>query len=180
MQNVRLFIGSHLNSESFIENYNLIQKDFSAVCYGKWVEAENLHLTYHFIGEVSKPEADKIKIALSDCLGEYQTKLVLSGLGAFPKLKNPRVLFANIINSDGTLREIYNQTKEILGRFNYHEDKESFKPHLTLVRIKDLKQREFADLIASYKDYHFASFETVRVELIQSTLTPKGPIYNLY
>lgn len=180
MPNVRLFLGSHLNSERLIENYKLIQKDFSSVCHGKWVEAENLHFTYHFIGDVNKTDADKMKNALSGLLGEYQCRIVLSGLGAFPKLKNPRVLFANIINYDESLLKIHKETKGILSRFNYKEDKEIFKPHLTLVRIKDLKQREFADLIASYKDYHLASFDTVSVELIQSKLTPKGPIYNLY
>ena len=59
MQTKRLFTGTYIDKEIFEDIYEDMLEDFKGITTGKWVEPENLHFTYHFIGDF---ETDKILI----------------------------------------------------------------------------------------------------------------------
>jgi 2'-5' RNA ligase len=56
---MRLFIASPVK----FDDYASIKEDFKDIIEGKWVEEENLHLTWVFLGDVKneKPVIDKLK-----------------------------------------------------------------------------------------------------------------------
>ena len=49
---MRLFIASPV----ILSHYDVIKNDFEGIVEGKWVEEENLHLTWVFLGDVPNPQ----------------------------------------------------------------------------------------------------------------------------
>ena len=62
---------------------------------GRWLRPDQYHLTLRFIGDVDEERAATIAEALSHIQGEAFT-LQGRGLGVFPSMRKPRVLFAAI------------------------------------------------------------------------------------
>ncbi len=158
---MRLFLASFAK----LKNYQQIKQSFSFI-EGKWVEKRNLHITYLFLGEVqtAAPIIEKLQRI------SYEKKEIpIIGLGFFG---NPaKVLYANIQN--GALTHLHN---EILQRLGTKPDK-PFIPHLTLCRIK--RVHNFSRFITTIRKYEGATLGSLELELhlVQSHLTPKGPIY---
>ncbi|ROL62134.1 RNA 2',3'-cyclic phosphodiesterase [Bacteroidetes/Chlorobi group bacterium ChocPot_Mid] len=178
MEKKRLFIGTFIKSDTFFEGYKKIVNEFSGKIYGKWVELENLHFTYKFIGDVDIEKVPEL-ISTIDCeLREFNSNFILKGLGIFPNVKNPRVFFVNIINSDRRIFEIYKTIEDKLTRIGYEKEKREFRPHLTLLRVKSVTA-QFQSILPKFANVEFALVNKFYVNLIESQLTPKGPIYTI-
>jgi len=150
---MRLFIATPI-SLSF---YQSIKNDFKDVLDGKWVEGWNLHLTHKFIGE-DNPKKYEIPISFE------KLEWKITGIGV---LSN-RILCLKT-NGDNRINKKIN---EIFGLKN---DK-SFIPHITLCRIKKIKDmKKFENLLQkrNFMSYRFP----VEIYLYQSILTQRGPIY---
>ena len=116
---MRLFIASPV----ILDDYTSIQEDFKDIINGKWVEEENLHLTWVFLGDIKEenPVIDKLKeiSALANQIG-------IEELGYFGR--PPRVFFAK-----SEEKALYDKARELRNAgFNLYR----FKPHITLCRIK--------------------------------------------
>ena len=61
----------------------------------------------------------------------------------------------------------------------FEKEKQEYKPHLTIARMKDLKavQTNFLTDCQKYEKTLFGSEISSMISLLQSTLTPHGPIY---
>jgi len=148
---MRLFIATPVT----LPIYGAIKQDLSKFIEGKWVEGWNLHLTHKFIGE-DVPEKYKIKLKMEN------EKLKINGIGMFGK----KILYLKADIDD-------NINKQINEKFGFKNDK-PFVPHITLCRIKELKNGYQQAL----KKWENISFELpFEVYLYKSTLTKKGPVY---
>ena len=157
---MRLFIASAAK----VIRYNKIYRDLSDILYAKWVEINNLHLTWVFLGDsMSKSEAiDRLsKISLN------REPTTLKGLGYFGK--PPRVLY---IGRD------YNSFQTEIDAFKeagFNMDR--FKPHITLCRIKEIKNRDKFYNFVKKDGRDFKAIVDTKIALYSSQLTPKGAIY---
>jgi len=150
---MRLFIATPIT----LPFYSLIKNDLSKYIDGKWVEGWNLHLTHKFIGE-DNPEKYKISLDIP------KEKIKIKGLDLF----NNKVLY---LKADS--KNIKNINNEINKKFNFKND--NFIPHITLCRIKYIKDKKFFDELKKWDNKEVEiPFE---VYLYKSTLTKKGPIY---
>ena len=150
---MRLFIASSIN----FDNYMQLKNEFRELISGKWVDEKNLHLTHLFIGDDEPNKYKNIKLNIP------KDKIVINGLGNF----GDKVLFLNVINKSA--KSINTQLQKTLNK------KIDYKPHITLCRIKNIKNKDsFKKLINSYKIHFEVEY---KVYLYQSILTPKGPIY---
>ncbi|QCT93752.1 RNA 2',3'-cyclic phosphodiesterase [Caminibacter mediatlanticus TB-2] len=150
---MRLFIATPVT----LPFYNLIKNDLSKYIEGKWVEGWNLHITHKFIGE---DEPDKYKIDLKI----PNEKIKVKGIGLF----NNKVLY---LKADSL--NIKSINEQINNKFNLK--KEDFRPHITLCRIKNIKDKKFYDEIKKWENKEYeVPFD---VFLYKSILTKKGPIY---
>ena len=148
---MRLFIATPVT----LPVYGVLKQDLSKFIKGKWVEGWNLHLTHKFIGE---DESDKYKIKLK----MENEKLKINGIGIFGN----KILYLKAKVDDSI-------NKQINEKFNLKNDK-PFVPHITLCRIKELKNGYQQAL----KKWENISFEVpFEVYLYKSTLTKKGPVY---
>lgn len=175
---MRLFIGTFIHSDEIISKYHqfqIISKDYFS---GKWVEDENLHFTFHFIGDIAEEKVSDLQMQLTPYLTEYNEKLIIKSLEGFPNLKNPRQIVGKIFSPSKEIYKLHSNFAKILNSNNIEYDKRNYRPHLTLIRIKSLSDN-YADNIDSFRYFDFGEIHHYRVNLIQSTLTPKGPIYKI-
>jgi 2'-5' RNA ligase len=157
---MRLFIASPI----ILDDYASIQEDFKDIIEGKWVEEENLHLTWVFLGDVKneKPIIDKLKkISL------LESKVGIEEMGYFGR--PPRVLFAKAEE-----KPLYNKAREFKeAGFDLYR----FKPHITLCRIKTI--HNYKAYKEKLKEYHEKTLGLIlpEINLYKSVLSVKGALH---
>ncbi len=143
----------------------------------KPVEAENLHITLRFIGEVPRGTVEEIARILKGV--EFrQFRLVLRGLGAFPSAYRPRVVWIGVAEGAEELRAIRDQIERELRGLGVRPERQAFHPHLTLARIKGTRNiSRLVRLLEEMRDIEVGEMTVKSVRLKRSILTRQGPIY---
>jgi 2'-5' RNA ligase len=144
----------------------------------RWTRREGLHLTLKFLGDIERPQVGPILAAMQEMMHERLPLHILAqGLGAFPNLRRPRVLWVGL--SGEGLQEISEALETALMPLDFPPEEREFTPHLTLGRVRSL--RDWEHVLAVMKEYQHARFgeSTVdQVTLYQSELRPEGAVYS--
>ena len=143
----------------------------------KPVEPGNIHMTIRFLGDITLDMANKVYAEMQKTL--FKPFLVqLTGLGVFPSLSFPRVLWVGIAHGTDQLQNIFNQIEPRLQNLGFSPDHNGFSPHLTIARVRSARNKQLlADFVTKNARHDFGSFEIKCLRLKRSELTPKGPIY---
>lgn len=139
------------------------------------VKPQKLHLSLRFLGEVNITRLEKIKSAIRKAA---KTRIDFTDIGVFPGTKRPRVIWLGIGDATGQLDNLHKELQENLTVCGFAPEKRAFKPHLTLGRIRELKDSE--QLISTLRSLSIPKLEPLQVthlSLMQSQLHPQGPIY---
>ncbi|HAF61433.1 MAG TPA: RNA 2',3'-cyclic phosphodiesterase [Anaerolineaceae bacterium] len=149
----------------------------------RWTKTNQLHITLKFIRELQDTHLNPLCSTLHQILSAFQTfPLDYSGMGVFPSMRNPRVLWLGIKASEPLVTLVQN-IESIFQEFGYESEKRPFQPHLTIGRFKnDFSQPElqnFRSCLANYTAKVYAHQIVEHVTLYESTLTPAGPIYKV-
>lgn len=146
----------------------------------KWVEIHNLHLTLKFFGETEEDKILEIIQALKSGIQDHEKfTLKISTLGLFGSSYNPKLIWAGLQNVD-PLKQLVRSIHSELESIGFFQDRQNFVPHLTLGRIRNLKDKNlFQDIISNYKEDYFQDALVSEVFLYESTLTKKGPKYQI-
>ena len=150
--------------------------------YVKWVEPGGIHLTLKFLGNIPAKRVAEVTEAMGKAAqGISRFHLEISGLGAFPSLRQARVFWVGIGGEVDKLSELAQNIDSTLAAIGFAKEERPFVPHLTLARIRQgaspLERRSFGDLVGStiFRDkYHI---EVEAISLMRSQLTPAGAIY---
>lgn len=103
----------------------------------RWVDPDNAHLTLHFLGDTPPEEAEILRLALGPVVGQHPAfDLRTAGLGVFPKLKRPRVLWLGVWGPAHRLEAIYNDLGDLLDDIQFDIEEKPFSPHITLGRVR--------------------------------------------
>ena len=150
----------------------------------KWVAPLNIHLTLKFLGEIDEKTSEQIKQILQDlAAGLKEFSLNLAYIGAFPSLKSPRVIWIGIDKGDEEVKTIARALEEKLPEIGITKEDRPFSSHITLGRTRSSKNRNnLAELLESLKEKlpeATAEMKVEKITLFKSTLTPKGPIYEV-
>jgi 2'-5' RNA ligase len=145
----------------------------------KLVEPPNIHVTMKFLGEVSDDKIGAIAEALGRAAaGTRQFDIRVKGIGVFPNLHYIRVVWTGVAEGRDEIIGLQQKIDRELGPLGFRSER-GFVPHLTLARVKSAKQKErLASFIKEMTDAEFGVTRAQSVELKQSTLTSKGPIYS--
>jgi RNA 2',3'-cyclic 3'-phosphodiesterase len=145
----------------------------------RWVKPENVHLTLKFFGEISLSTVNDIGKVLEDTVRVYAPLMFfIKGLGVFPNIKKPRVLWIGISGDIKPLSEIQANLEINLEKKGFAKENRPFKSHLTLGRIKgDIHPENLFDILRSFSNFTSEPFEAKELVLYKSELNPSGALY---
>jgi len=179
MQNTkRLFAAVKIHpSDDFLTIYNQIK---SALRQERitWVNPAAMHLTIKFFGETQTsiiPDIDKcLRMATS---GFKAFELEIKNTGMFGSRYEPRVIWFGIEDGNA-LSKLFEAVTEQLKTIGILPDRQNFVPHLTIGRIKDLRdKRNFQQVLERYRE-HYSGKQTIHeLVLYESILRREGPEY---
>jgi 2'-5' RNA ligase len=176
---IRSFIAFDIDSESILKKITGVQNLLIKTgAHLKLVKPENIHITVRFLGNITPntvenifEEMKKVQFAPSD--------VKIHGIGAFPHLRYPRVLWTGITEGADQLRNIFNQLEPRLRGLGLAPDIRGFSPHLTIARVKSGRNKaELVKCVTENANYEFGIVKAECLRLKRSNLTPKGPIYS--
>jgi 2'-5' RNA ligase len=139
----------------------------------RWVLPKNLHLTLHFFGEIGEESLEKIKVSVLSVKGCRRPFLVeVKGLGAFPNLHRPRILWLGLEPKD-QLRQIHHDCSKALHQAGVATETRPYSPHLTICRLRQ-PQLGLSDLFSSVGQTHIGRLPVDKLVLFESRLQSGG------
>jgi 2'-5' RNA ligase len=149
----------------------------------KWVKPENIHLTLKFLGEIEQGKVLEIHSVLNGIAQENPPfRVCLSSLGAFPKLQYPRIIWIGVNDAQPVIEIAKDLDKQLI-KIGLPAESRPFSTHITLGRVRSgLNRKALVERLESLnKNLSPASpeFKVFNLTLFKSTLTPRGPIYEV-
>jgi RNA 2',3'-cyclic 3'-phosphodiesterase len=147
----------------------------------RWTATLPFHVTLAFLGDVLDTDLNAVCNAVARAAAPFAPfEGQLRGIGAFPTLARPRVIWAGI-EGPRALHDLRQAIVKALTAVGYRPDDDRFAPHTTLGRIKADRRAPQAVGIAKtlepHRDWSGGSFTVNTVVTLASTLTPEGPAY---
>jgi 2'-5' RNA ligase len=144
----------------------------------KWTAIPSIHLTLKFLGEIEPGSLPRlVELLRAAAAAEHRFTLRLHGLGGFPNLHSPRVIWCGL---DGELQSLESLQKKVEAACvgaGFAPEERPFHPHLTLGRVRDKSNLQpLLDYIriGSALEHSFAVKD---FDVYQSTLRPQGAVY---
>ncbi len=150
----------------------------------KWVKPENIHLTLKFLGEIDDKKMSGVSEILDAVAKDKDSfQIRISSLGAFPSTNSPRVIWVGISRGDAETKAIAKELEEKIAQIGIPKEDRPFSSHITIGRTRSTLRRE--KLVRGLQDLQDnaekedLTFNATKITLFKSTLTPKGPVYEV-
>jgi len=149
----------------------------------KWVDPEGIHLTLKFLGNIPFKRIPEITQALEQVASVTAPFLIeISGLGAFPNLKQIRVFWVGLRGEVDKLSRLQQNVDAKLATLGFAKEERAFVPHLTLARIREgaspPERKAFGELVMAIAFDEKYDVQVKSISLMRSELTPAGAIYS--
>ncbi len=150
----------------------------------KWVAPASIHLTLKFLGEIDRALAPRVAAVLRDSIaGEHAFALTVSGLGAFPNLQRPNVIWAGLSGPTEAAARIARRLEEGCAALGIPREARPFSPHLTLGRVQREAapdaRRQIGDRVRHQRAGEIGLLRVDAVYLMRSELKPAGAVYSV-
>lgn len=182
MGKTRTFIGVDIGDAIRSSTAALIKELAKTGAAVKWVTPESMHVTLLFLGEVDDRELHAVCKAVKEvAAGEPPFPLRVSGLGAFPTARRPKILWAGITDGAEPLRRLYAALEErMLDLGCYRKEERGYTPHLTLGRVKgDADAVVLAPELPKRLAWEGGRFAVDEVLVFSSEMDRGGPVYTV-
>jgi 2'-5' RNA ligase len=184
MDSIRAFIAIDLPEDIRRELRRLTDR-LEAAMNGvpvRWVRPEAIHLTLRFLGDTGLELVSELERDLEGIgRGNQAFSIIVGGLGCFPNLRRPRVLWVGVQEESGTLKHLQQGVENMCRRLGFSPEKRGFSPHLTLGRVRQGGESRVAEAFGRFiESEHVAALGQATVEeivLFQSELKPDGAVY---
>jgi RNA 2',3'-cyclic 3'-phosphodiesterase len=144
----------------------------------RWTRREQFHLTLKFLGNVDAEKVTALTEALrAACQGFGALELSAEGVGFFPNLHRPRVVWVGVHDRREQLSLVQRAIETVTKDYTEEEATERFTGHVTLGRIKGLRRTAtdtLAGLAAGLTTRFFGAWTADQAELFRSQLSPDG------
>lgn len=182
MGRTRTFIGVDIGDAIRASAAALVRELSKTGAAVKWVTPESLHVTLMFLGEVDDRELHSVCRAVKAvAAGESPFSLRVSGLGAFPTPRRPKVLWGGIADGVEPLRRLHAGLEERMLELGcYRTEEREYSPHLTLGRVnKDVDAFTIAAEIPKRQAWEGGRFAVDEVLVFSSEMERDGPVYTV-
>ncbi len=176
---IRSFIAFDMDDESVLKRITDVQKLLAKTGADlKLVEPKNIHITLRFLGNITINMVEKIFEEMKKVqFTPFDAKI--HGIGAFPHLRYPRVIWTGITEGAEQLQNIFIQLEPRLRSLGFTPDPKGFSPHLTIARVRSGRNKaELVKCVSENANYELGIVRAECLRLKRSDLTPKGPIYS--
>lgn len=178
---VRLFVAINLPDAVRQQLYDAAAPLRASAPHVSWVAPPKLHLTVKFLGEQPPEMVEASASALRELAARHRPfDIELGGAGAFPNLKAPNVVWAGVVN-EPRLELLHHDVEVAFQQLGCGLDGRTFRPHITLGRVRHGGGRDEAKAIArGVRLVHFSAHAHVStIEVMESVLAPGGAQYEV-
>jgi len=143
-----------------------------------WSNPEQIHLTLRFLGKVAAAHLPDLVLATRLSAEKFASlNLCAVGIGCFPNLRRPRVIWVGEQDESKQLLDLQKQIQTATQPFTSEPADDRFHPHLTLGRVKEMRAGDAKALekqATILQQKVFGSWQAHEIEIMRSELSPKG------
>ena len=143
----------------------------------KFVEPENLHFTFKFLGDITPEKGEAIVEMAEEKVKNYSPfDINIQGTGVFPNLGYIKVIWLGVEEPD-TFSQMQEDFDKEFVKMGFNKER-SYIPHLTVGRVKGVQNKELLlSVVKELEDIEVGTMKVDKLILKESDLTPVGPIY---
>ena len=132
-----------------------------------------IHITLLFLGDTDVQRIPALKENLRSALeGTGAFMLSLKGIGAFPNVRRPRVVWIGIDEGKDELAHLAELVRGAVSRTRLRQDGKPFSPHVTIARVQG--PADISYVAGPFGDTVFSEYTVDSVRLMRSVLGPNG------
>jgi 2'-5' RNA ligase len=184
MSTIRTFIAVELDEELQTNLRRLQERIRGQVAPRsvRWVRPEGIYLTLKFLGDTPLSKLDEIKAALARAAtGVGSFTFTVEGLGCFPSIRRPRVVWVGLQEPSGRLARLRDAVEAHVAPLGFPMERRRFSPHLTLGRVLRRASKseivEIGQVVTASEIGTLDEMAVTVVSHIKSDLRPSGAVY---
>lgn len=149
----------------------------------KWVEAESLHWTLQFLGDIDDADIAEVCRRVGDVAAATPSfSLAVQGVGAFPDTLRPKTLWVGAGAGGKLLAALQAAIDARLADLGFRRDQRRYVPHLTIGRVGGRGHSAnpaLTDRLAKLTDYPIGEMPVREVTIYASRLARTGAAYTV-
>lgn len=178
VERIRSFIAVDIGPEVRAALSTITRELARAGADARWTRPEGMHATLKFLGAVEATRLQAVHDAVERiAAGHNVMKMYARGLGAFPSLQRPRVLWCGL-HCEG-LEDLAHAIDSELTSLGFESEKRPFSAHITLARLRSGRRLEpLRSAVQQHLADSFGSVDVNTVTIYRSTLRRDGAVYD--
>ena len=161
-----------------------IRDQLTLLCNGlpgaHWLDADQLHLTIRYVGQVDGGQFEDVKGALA-MVKAGPVELVLEGVGFFPPRRKPTSIWVGVKKNE-ELMQLHRRVDSVLRDCGLEPEARKFVPHVTLAHfgagnVKSDRPGPMAEYLARHSLFRTEPFTVDQFGLFSGARSNHGPIY---
>lgn len=152
-------------------------------CGGKirWVAPKNMHVTLCFLGNMADDLLAEVCEAARRVASEHQPfDFDVRGVVCVPPGGRLRMLWVGVDEGGGEMTRLQADLADALAELGLPKEKRRFRPHLTLARVKFMKDAGgIRSAAAEQAETNLGTVRAAQVTVYSSKLSPEGPAYTV-
>lgn len=179
-ESLRTFIALDLCAEHKTILRNIQTRLKRADADVKWVESEHCHITLKFLGNTIESQIKPIADLMNGLAKDIASfPLVLGGLGAFPSIEQPDIIWAELAQGNQHLTDLSNALEDRLLAIGFSKEKRKFHPHITIGRTRSKHNAKIFCKALKTTPVISTAYKAQHITLFKSVLSPDGPQYSV-
>ena len=176
---MRLFLAIPIDKQILDALAEVVEKLQGSRGPVRWVRPEGMHLTLKFLGDTEPDRIESLVQAITSGTRDIMPfPITVTGAGAYPNLRRPRVLWAGVVENSGTLKRLARNIEEEAEKLGWERESRTFSPHITIGRVKgNMNIARLTAAMKEIKDAYWGDQEVGELVLYSSELKPGGAVY---
>ena len=167
---VRLFVSVDV---SVSEAMRSVVAEIGSIRNVRASKEDQIHITLSFLGDTPPERIPGLVANLRESLsGISSFGLSLKGIGAFPNVRRPRVVWIGIDEGRDELALLADRVRGAVAKSRLRQDDKPFSPHVTVGRVQG--PADVSEAERRYRGTVFSEFTVGSVRLMRSVLAPSG------